>query len=158
MYQSLYGSAVRNSAPLTTLGFEQGLGRIGMGTVGRYIVLISVFLFALSTSISWSYYGDRCANYLFGPRAILPFKLVFVLMHFVGATLAVTTIWDLGDVALSLVTLPNVVALILLSGTLKKLTDSYFERRPWEENEVVHKRVVEEERARKAARKTARPN
>ncbi len=146
---TLYGNAVRNSAPLTTLAFEQGLAPIGMGGAGRYIVLISVFLFAISTSISWSYYGDRCANYLFGPKAIIPFKIVFIIMHYVGATLAVTTIWDLGDVALSLVTLPNVLALILLSGTLKKLTDSYFDRRPWEENEVVHKRVVEEQRARK---------
>ncbi len=153
---TLYGNAVRNSAPLTTLAFEQGLAPVGLSGLGRYIVLISVLLFALSTSISWSYYGDRCANYLFGPKAILPFKIVFVVMHFVGATLAVTTIWDLGDLALSLVTLPNVIALIVLSGTLKKLTDSYFERRPWEENEVVHKRVVEEERALKAARKPRR--
>ncbi len=146
---TLYGPAIRNSAPLTTLAFEQGLAPVGLGTLGRYIVLVSVFLFALSTSISWSYYGDRCANYLFGPRGILPYKAVFLLMHFVGATLAVTAIWDIGDVALALVTLPNVVALIVLSGTLKKLTDSYFERRPWEENEVVHKQIVAEEKARK---------
>ena len=52
-------------------------------------------------------------------------------MHFIGAILAVTTIWDIGDVALSLVTLPNVISLLLLSGLLKKLTDSYFERKPW---------------------------
>jgi len=49
----------------------------------------------------------------------------------VGAVLAVTTIWDIGDVALSLVTLPNVITLVLLSGLLKKVTDSYFERQPW---------------------------
>lgn len=141
-----YANTVRTSAPLTTLAFERGLAPIGMGALGRYIVLISVILFAVSTSISWSYYGDRCANYLFGPRAILPFKAVFVVMHFVGAVLAVTTIWDLGDVALSLVTLPNVLALLLLSGTLKKLTDSYFERKPWRENEEAHKRAKAEGR------------
>ena len=148
-YARLYGDAPRNSAPLTTLGFEQGLDQIGLGALGRWIVLISVILFAVSTSISWSYYGDRCANYLFGAGAILPFKAVYVLMHFVGATLAVTTIWDLGDVALQLVTLPNVLALVLLSGVLKKMTDSYFERKPWIENEEVHKRVVEQKRAAK---------
>ena len=146
---TLYANTVRNSAPLTTLAFERGLGQIGLGGLGRFIVLISVVLFAISTSISWSYYGDRCANYLFGPKAILPFKAVFVVMHFVGAVLAVTTIWDLGDVALSLVTLPNVLALVLLSGTLKKLTDSYFERRPWEQNEVDHKRAVDEGRLKR---------
>lgn len=145
----IYGDAVRNSAPLTTLAFERGLEPIGMSGTGRYIVLLSVILFAISTSIAWSYYGDRCANYLFGPSALLPFKVIFVGFHFLGATLAVTTIWDIGDVALSLVTIPNVLALVLLSGTLKKLTDSYFERKPWEENAIVHKRVVAEQKMKK---------
>ncbi|WP_420457322.1 alanine/glycine:cation symporter family protein [Rubrivirga sp.] len=144
--ETFYANTVRTSAPLTTLAFERGLAPIGLGGMGRFIVLISVVLFAVSTSISWSYYGDRCANYLFGTRAILPFKAVFVVMHFVGAVLAVTTIWDLGDVALSLVTLPNVLALLLLSPVLKKLTDSYFERRPWVENEEAHKKAKAEGR------------
>ena len=147
--ETFYANTVRTSAPLTTLAFERGLAPIGLGGFGRYIVLISVLLFAISTSISWSYYGDRCANYLFGPKAILPFKAVFVLMHFVGAVLAVTTIWDLGDVALSLVTLPNVLALLLLSPVLVKLTNSYFDRKPWIENAEVHRRIVEEKRARR---------
>ena len=146
---SLYGNTVRTSAPLTTLGFERGLAPLGLSDLGRWIVLLSVILFAVSTSISWSYYGDRCANYLFGTKAILPFKAVFVVMHFVGAVLAVTTIWDLGDVALSLVTLPNVLALLLLSPVLVKLTNSYFERRPWEQNEIDHKRAVEEGRLKR---------
>jgi AGCS family alanine or glycine:cation symporter len=128
---ALYGNAVRNSSPLTTLGFERGLAPIGMSAWGRYLVQLCVFLFAISTAISWSYYGDRCANYLWGKGAILPYKFIFIVMHFVGAILAVTTIWDIGDVALSLVTLPNVISLLLLSGLLKKLTDSYFERKPW---------------------------
>jgi len=143
-YPVLYGDAVRNSAPLSTLGFERGLAPLGLSWLGRYIVLISVALFGISTSISWSYYGDRCANYLFGVKGILPYKLVFVIMHFVGATLAITTVWDLGDTALSLVTIPNVLSLILLSGLVKKLTDSYFERRPWISNYEVHQRIVHE--------------
>ena len=132
---------MRNSSPLTSLGFERGLEPIGLGNLGRMIVFISVLLFGISTAISWSYYGDRCANYLWGAKAILPYKMVFVIMHFIGATLAVTTIWDLGDVALSLVTLPNVLALVLLSGTLAKVTHNYFERRPWEENEIKARAV-----------------
>ncbi len=135
-YDTLYGPAARSSSPLTSLAFEQGLAPIGLGWLGRYIVLCSVFLFALSTAISWSYYGDRCANYIWGPKAILPYKFVFLIMHFVGAILAVTTIWDLGDVALSLVTIPNVIALFLLSGLVKKLTDSYFERKAWQPKEA----------------------
>ncbi|MDE2995861.1 MAG: sodium:alanine symporter family protein [Bacteroidota bacterium] len=131
-YLTLYGNAARNSSPLTTLGFEQGLEPIGLGWLGKWVVLLCVFLFAVSTAISWSYYGDRCANYLFGKKAILPYKFIFLVFHFLGAVIAVTTIWDLGDVALSLVTLPNVITLILLSGLLKKITDSYFQRKPWE--------------------------
>jgi AGCS family alanine or glycine:cation symporter len=141
---ALFGNAVRNSSPLTSLGFERGLAPIGLGGLGPYIVLLSVFLFALSTAISWSYYGDRCANYLFGLRGILPYKMVYVLMHFIGATLSITTVWDIGDTALSLVTLPNVLSLILLSGVVKSLTNSYFERKPWLENYEVHQRIKTE--------------
>ncbi len=143
----LYADAARNSAPLTTLAFERGLDPIGLGGLGRWIVLLCVFMFAISTAISWSYYGDRCANYLWGTKAILPYKMVFLLMHFIGAILAVTTIWDLGDIALSLVTIPNVISLILLSGVIKRLGDGYFERRPWLENAEAHKRAVARRKA-----------
>ncbi|MEZ4827493.1 MAG: sodium:alanine symporter family protein [Bacteroidia bacterium] len=125
-YLSLYGSAVENAAPLTALAFSQDLGQ-----AGKLIVIICVFLFAVSTAISWSYYGDRCANYLFGRKAILPYKIVFVAMHFIGAVTALNTIWDLGDTALSLVTIPNVFALILLSGVVKKMTDDYFKNKSY---------------------------
>ncbi len=90
-----------------------------------------MLLFAISTAIAWSYYGDRCANYLLGPKAILPYKIVFVIMHFVGAVFALSTVWTLGDVALGMVTFPNLIALLLLSGVVVKLTKSYFERKPW---------------------------
>ena len=123
---TLYGDAIENAAPLTALGFEKDLG-----VIGKYIVILCVFLFGVSTAISWSYYGDRCANYLFGRRAIIPYKAVFILMHFLGAVTALNTIWNLGDTALSLVTIPNVFALILLSGVVKKLTDKYFDEKPY---------------------------
>ena len=129
-YSSLYGQAVENGAPLTALAFQRGLSPLGPW--GNYIVLISVLLFAISTAIAWSYYGDRCANYLLGPRAILPYKIVFVIMHFVGAVFALSTVWTLGDVALGMVTFPNLIALLLLSGVVVKLTKSYFERKPWQ--------------------------
>lgn len=144
-YATLYGPAAESGAPLTAWGFRRGLP----GEWGRFIVLVSVLLFAISTAISWSYYGDRCANYLFGPKAILPYKLVYVGMHFFGAVVALQSIWDLGDVALGIVILPNLLALLLLSGQVKQMTDSYFQRQPWRENYEVHRRLVEEKRARK---------
>jgi AGCS family alanine or glycine:cation symporter len=149
-YRVLYGDAVETGAPLTSLAFERGLGVLGLGGLGRIIVFISVLLFAVSTAISWSYYGDRCSNYLFGLKGILPYKAVFVLMHFIGATVPLATIWVLGDVALGAVTFPNLIALVLLSGVVAKLTRSYFERKPWIDNEEVHRRAV-------AARKSHKP-
>lgn len=129
-YASLYGGGVRNGAPLTQLAFQRGLSPLG--DWGGYIVILSVLLFAISTSISWSYYGDRCAYYLFGDRAVLPYKFLFVAMNFTGAITALTTIWTIGDIALGLVVVPNLIALIALSGKLKELTNSYFDRKPWE--------------------------
>ena len=60
-------------------------------------------------------------------------------MHFFGAVVSLQVIWDMGDVALGIVILPNLLALILLSGKVKELTDSYFQRRPWESNYEKHK-------------------
>lgn len=124
---TLYGNAVASGAPLTQLAFRKGLP----GGWGNYIVLVCVSLFAVSTSISWSYYGDRCANYLFGPNAILPYKVVFILMHLAGAVAPLATIWAIGDIFLGMVIVPNLIAVLLLSGKLKEITDSYFEREAW---------------------------
>lgn len=133
VHGTLYGLAVENGAPLTALAFQKGL--VPLGSWGNYLVLISVLLFAISTAISWSYYGDRCVYYLFGPKAILPYKIIFVFMHFAGAIFALSTMWTLGDVALGLVTFPNLIALVILSGIVNRLTKSYFQRRPWLEKD-----------------------
>ncbi|HPF69173.1 MAG TPA: sodium:alanine symporter family protein [Candidatus Krumholzibacteria bacterium] len=131
----LYGMAVENGAPLTMNAFSRGLP----GQWGKYIVVISVLLFAVSTAISWSYYGDRCANYLWGAKSIFPYKLVFVAMHFFGAVVSLNVVWELGDIALGVVILPNLIALVLLSGKVREMTDSYFTRKPWVENAAVHR-------------------
>ncbi len=144
-YTTLYGDAVETGAPLTTNAFEKGLSGVGLGGLGRFIVMISVLLFAISTAISWSYYGDRCANYLFGAKGIFPYKIVFVVMHFVGATVPLATVWVLGDVALGLVTFPNLIALVLLSGVVAQLTKSYFERKPWLETREARRKARERE-------------
>ena len=128
-YAALYGNAPEGGAPLTQLGFQRGLRPLV--DWGGMIVVLSVVLFALSTAISWSYYGDRCAAYLFGARAILPYRLVYVGMVFLGAMIAPAAAWDLGDIALGIVILPNLLALVVLSGQTRALMDSYFERKPW---------------------------
>jgi AGCS family alanine or glycine:cation symporter len=133
----LHGMAVENGAPLTMNGFSRGLP----GDWGKYIVVISVLLFAISTAISWSYYGDRCANYLFGAKAIVPYKLTFVAAHFCGAVVSLNVIWEMGDIALGIVILPNLIALLFLSGKVRELTNSYFTRKPWIENAAVHRQL-----------------
>ncbi len=128
-YDVLYGQGVRSGAPLTQLAFERGLSPLG--DWGGWIVILSVILFAISTSIAWSYYGDRCAYYLFGENAILPYKLAFVIMNFLGAVTALTTIWAIGDIALGIVIVPNLIAVLLLTDKVKEITNDYTERKPW---------------------------
>lgn len=126
-FTTLYGSAVENAAPLTMLGYQKALGQFGV-----FIVLLCVVLFAVSTAISWSYYGDRCSIYLFGEKAILPYRIIYVAMHFIGAILSLNVVWDLGDLAMSLGTIPNVIALLLLSGVARELARRYFKEKPYE--------------------------
>lgn len=121
----LYGGVVENGAPLTARAFELGLGPLFPG--GNFIVTIAVLLFAISTSISWSYYGDRAAQYLFGFKSIFYYRLAFVAMHFFGAVAGLTTIWAFGDVMLGLMAFFNIIALFALSGVALKLTRKYFD-------------------------------
>ncbi len=115
-----------NGSPLTAYAFQTGLSPLFPW--GDKIITVAVFLFAISTAISWSYYGDRSAEYLFGPRAILPYKLVYVMFHFVGAIVSLELVWGFGDVALGLMAIPNLIALIALSGKVRSLTGDYFGR------------------------------
>ena len=135
----LYADAPEGGAPLTMLGFRRGLS--GIGDFGHYIVLISVLLFGISTAIAWSYYGDRCATYLWGTKAVLPYKFVYVGMHAAGALIAPAIIWNLGDIFLGIVILPNLLALVMLSGQVREMMDSYFDRKPWIKNAEVHKQI-----------------
>jgi AGCS family alanine or glycine:cation symporter len=115
------GSSLQNSSALTTWAFESQLGALG-----TWIVTLSVFLFALSTTISWSYYGDRCAEYLFGIRAVPVYRWFYVGFVFLGAVLALEVVWTYGDMALGLMAAPNLIAIFLLSRRVKRATDEYF--------------------------------
>jgi AGCS family alanine or glycine:cation symporter len=75
---------------------------------------------------------------------VLPYKIAFVAMHFVGAVLPLAVAWDLGDVLLAIVIFPNLFALILLAPQVVELTNSYFRRQPWMENYEAHRRWKEE--------------
>ncbi|MEQ9310314.1 MAG: sodium:alanine symporter family protein [Balneolaceae bacterium] len=120
----IYSSIIENGAPLTAVAFEQGLSPIFGG--GKYIVTICVILFGVSTAISWSYYGDRSIQYLAGDKSIIYYKVVYLIMHFIGAVIALETVWAIGDIALGLMTFPNLIALFALSGVVAKASKTYF--------------------------------
>jgi AGCS family alanine or glycine:cation symporter len=128
-YTTLHGDAVENGAPLTAEAFRQGLAPIG--DWGHMIVVFGVLLFGISTAISWSYYGDRCAHYLFGQKAVLPYKALFIAAHYMGAVIPLAVVWSLGDVALAIVIWPNLIALLFLAPVVAEETRSYFERKPY---------------------------
>ncbi len=122
----LRGKYLQNGSPLTAWAFQRGLSPLG--NWGNYIVTIAVFLFAISTAISWSYYGDRSIEYLIGSSAIIPYRIVFCIIHFLGAVFSLEIVWGFGDTALGLMTIPNLIAIFALSGSARKLTLDYFSR------------------------------
>lgn len=123
---SLYGNVIENGASLTSYAFDKGLAPLIPG--GKYLVTICVLLFGISTSISWSYYGDRSIQYLMGDKSIIYYRAVYVVMHFVGAILSLSMVWTIGDIALGVMTIPNLIGLFALSGVVVKLTTDYFKR------------------------------
>ncbi|MDD7019656.1 MAG: alanine/glycine:cation symporter family protein [Hornefia butyriciproducens] len=86
--------------------------------VGRPIIALSLALFAFSTILGWSYYGERCAEYLCGPKIIMPYKIAFVVLSFVGCVIALNTVWTIADILNGLMVIPNVIGVWLLSGHL----------------------------------------
>jgi AGCS family alanine or glycine:cation symporter len=123
---TLYGNVIENGASLTSYAFDKGLAPLLPG--GKYLVTLCVLLFGISTSISWSYYGDRSIQYLMGDKSIIYYRAVYVVMHFVGAILSLSMVWTIGDIALGIMTIPNLIGLFALSGVVVKLTTDYFKR------------------------------
>src|SRR5690625_2119370 len=121
----LYGGVVENGAPLTSRAFELGLAPLLPG--GGYLVTFSVLLFAISTSISWCYYGDRSAQCLFGFQSIFWYRICFVLMHFFDARRTLTPILAFADVMLGLMARCHIIALFALSGGVSQVTQYDFD-------------------------------
>lgn len=109
-------------AALTAFAFTQTLG-----SAGNKIVAVGLALFAFSTMVSWSYYGDRSARYLFGERAVLPYRIAYVCAIVLGATVQLKLVWNIADVMNILMAVPNLIALFALSGVLVKLRREYLD-------------------------------
>lgn len=112
-----------DSSVLTKNAFSAGIP-----LVGGYIVTAGLILFAISTAISWSYYGDRCVRYLFGPAALIPYRWVYLAFLFLGAMTQLQFVWNFSDITMGLMALPNLIGLIALSPVVIYLTKDYFSR------------------------------
>ena len=113
-----------NGAALSASAFE-----IGLPGLGKYIVAFGLVFFAFSTALSWSYYGDRCAEYLFGEKAIRVYRVIFVLFLPLGATMRLGTLWSLADIGNALMAFPNLIGVIALSGVVVYETRKYIGKR-----------------------------
>lgn len=120
------GDMLQTSSALTGWAFQLGLDRLGGW--GSYVVTLCVFLFGISTIISWSYYGDRCVTYLFGDRYVIVYRVFYLGFVYLGATTALETVWAFGDLALGFMTVPNLIAVGLLTPKLVELSRDYFSR------------------------------
>lgn len=110
----LYVDSGLEGAPLTSAAFGQFLGG-----VGPYIVAIGLIFFASSTIIGWSYYGEKCFQYLFkSPGLLIVYRVVFVAVVFVGATVSLDVVWSFSDVMNGLMAVPNLIGLLGLSGVI----------------------------------------
>ncbi len=112
---TLSGKSLMHSAPLTTIAFT----RSWFGEYGKYIVSIGLLLFAFSTAISWSYYGDRAVTYLFGIKGVVYFRLVYVVAFFFASFADTTIIWTLSGITIALMTIPNLFGILALSKEMK---------------------------------------
>nr|WP_319401606.1 sodium:alanine symporter family protein [uncultured Carboxylicivirga sp.] len=109
------GKSLLHSAPLTAVAFTKGW----FGQWGKYIVSIGLLLFAFSTAISWSYYGDRAITYLWGSKAVIWYHLVYVIGFFMASFVDTTIIWTLSGITIALMTIPNLIGLLILHREMK---------------------------------------
>ena len=116
------GKSLVHSAPLTALAFDKGF----LGNYGNYIVSIGLLLFAFSTAIAWSYYGDRAMTYLFGAGSVVYYRIVYVIGFFIASFADTTVIWNVSLITIALMTIPNLIGLLWLRKEVKSTVKDYW--------------------------------
>ncbi len=109
------GKALESSS-ITAAAFEQGI------PFGKYFIAISLLIFAFTTILGWSYYGERSIAYLAGEKSVLPFRIVWCVIVFAGAVLPVQAVWTIGGIGNGLMATPNLIAVLLLSGIVVSIS------------------------------------
>jgi len=119
---TISGKSLLHSAPLTNEAFK----RSPFGEYGKYVVSIGLLLFAFSTAISWSYYGDRAITYLFGAKGVIYYHIVYVIAFFLASFTDTTIIWTLSGITIALMTIPNLIGILLLHKDMKSTLKEYW--------------------------------
>ncbi len=115
------GLSLLHSAPLTTEAFKRGV----LGNWGGYVIPLSLLLFAFSTALAWSYYGDRAVTFLFGSRAVPYFRVIYTIGFAIGAFVDTTIIWIFSGITIAFMTIPNLVGILWLHKDMRKELKEY---------------------------------
>ena len=108
-----------DGSQMTTAAFSQ------IPVLGPLILVIGIITFAYSTILGWSYYGERCCEYLFGKRGMLPYKILFIAVIVIGPVLSLDLVWTIANILNALMAVPNLIAVLLLSGVIARETRHY---------------------------------
>lgn len=120
----LQGDSLLHSVPLTAKAFEQSM----LGDLGGLLVTVGLSLFAFSTAIAWSYYGDRAVTYLVGTAWVTPYRCLYVIGFFTATIVDTSLIWLISAVTVALMTLPNLIGMFLMREEVKQMTQDYWQR------------------------------
>ena len=118
----LRGDSLIHSAALTVEAFNRSF----LGGIGPYIVALGLMLFAFSTALAWSYYGDRSMTFLFGTKSIMPYRLVYVVGFFLAAIADTTLIWQIAAITMVVMTLPNLLGLVVMRQEIRQEIREYW--------------------------------
>ena len=121
---SLSGYSLLHSAPLTAQAFRSSF----LGQWGEYLVTVGLVLFAFSTALAWSYYGDRAVTYLVGSNWVMPYRLLYVSGFFLATVVDTSLIWLISAITVALMTLPNLIGILLKAQEIKRMTREYWSR------------------------------
>lgn len=120
----LTGRSLLHSAPLSSEAFKKGF----LGDWGEYIIPLSLLLFAFSTAIAWSYYGDRAVIYLWGSKYVKIYHIIYVTGFFLASFTDTTIVWTISGITVALMTIPNLIGILLLHKEVKSSISDYWKR------------------------------
>ncbi len=118
------GRSLIHSVDLTSEAFTRGV----FGESGKFIVSLGLVLFAFTTAVAWSYYGDRAMTYLFGAGSVTPYRLLYVIGFFLAAVADTSLIWLVSAITIALMTIPNLFSILLLRQEVRATIDDYWDR------------------------------